>query len=174
MKKIYLSKYWKQQLVIMFFIALLIALWLIKFCIFDFISYEDLIFVFCVFAILFAYVGFVYVNLFLVSYSIIDSFHKEVAMYSFFGKLVSSLDISGKQTVYYEVIRLIEGTFASSEYMILSNSNFPFYANEKKKSISIVAKKVIESKNQIIVSKKVGYEILALYENENKSVYNDS
>ena len=147
MKKTYLSKYWKQQFVVMFFIALLITLWLIKFCIFDFISYEDLIFVFCVFSILFAYVGFVYVNLFLVSYSIIDSFHKEVAMYSFFGKLVSSLDISGKQTVYYEVIRLIEGTFASSEYMILSNSQFPLYANEKKKSISIVAKKVIESKN---------------------------
>ena len=174
MKKTYLSKYWKQQLVVMFLIALLIALWLIKFCIFDFISYEDLIFVFCVFSILFAYVGFVYVNLFLVSYSIIDSFHKEVAMYSFFGKLVSSLDISGKQTVYYEVIRLIEGTFASSEYMILSNSKFSLYANEKKKGISIVAKKVIESKNQIIVSKKVGYEILALYEKENKSVYNDS
>lgn len=58
--------------------------------------------------------------------------------------------------------------------MILSNSQFPLYANEKKKSIFIVAKKVIESKNQIIVSKKVGYEILALYENENKSVYNDS
>lgn len=141
MKKTYLSKYWKQQFVVMFFIALLIALWLIKFCIFDFMSYEDLIFVFCVFSILFAYVGFVYVNLFLVSYSIIDSFHKEVAMYSFFGKLVSSLDISGKQTVYFEVIRLIEGTFASSEYMILSNSQFPLYANEKKKAFLLWLKK---------------------------------
>lgn len=96
------------------------------------------------------------------SYLIIDIDKNVVKMYSFFGKEISSINIDSQSEVYYEVIRVREDIMIFRDYLIVSNMEFDLYSKEKKNGIFYILNKVIKSKNQIMISKKYGYEILNL------------
>ena len=160
--KIYLSKYWKNQEIFAFVLMAIIALCLIVFCIFNFECAEDLILVFCVIWYIAAFGTLSLMALPVVNYIIIDNGNSKITMYSFFGKELSSIDISREGEVYYEVINLREGTMSFNDYMILSNYAFPYYSDNKERGLCAICKKVFASNNQIIVTKDVGNEILKL------------
>lgn len=160
--KIYLSDYWKKQIIFAFVIIAILILLLIKFCVFDFEFSEDIFLVACGTWFILAFSVLSLISLPLVNYIIVDKDKRKVKMYSFCGKELSSIDIDSQCDIYYEVISLRENTMSFNDYMILSNTPFTYYSDEKKKGLSDICKKVITSGSQIIVSESVGKNILNL------------
>lgn len=157
MKKLYLCKDGIYQL---FFILICVVLLLIGLMIyftyyFEF-ELEYFIPVFIIIWYMAMFICFGLMTLPAASYLIIDFNKNVVTMYSFFGKEISSINIDSQSEVYYEVIRIREDIMIFRDYLIVSN--------EKKNGIFYILNKVIKSKNQIMIPKKFGYDIISLYE----------
>ncbi len=165
MKKVYLCKDGIYQL---FFILICVVLLLIGLMIyftyyFEF-ELEYFIPVFIIIWYMAMFICFGLMTLPAASYLIIDFNKNVVTMYSFFGKEISSINIDSQSEVYYEVIRIREDIMIFRDYLIVSNVEFDLYSNEKKNGIFYILNKVIKSKNQIMIPKKFGYDIISLCE----------
>lgn len=162
-KKIYICKDGIYQLFFMIICVVLLLIGLMVYFTYYFeFEFEYFIPVFIIIWYMAMFTCFGLMTLPAASYLIIDINKKVVTMYSFFGKEISSINIDSQSEIYYEVIRIREDIMIFRDYLVISNVEFGLYSNDKKNGIFYILNKVIKAKNQIMLPKKYGYEILNL------------
>lgn len=142
--KIYLSKYWNNNLIFMLAMIALIIVCTVIFCVL--LPDEENYILVILIALFEALLCFV-LSLMLKLVRYVDEEDKFLVMYSFAGKKQAFIDVNAK--TYFKVFRLVEGSFSTRDFVVISNSYIDL--PKEVKGLAELCKLVDKNKKQIIL-----------------------
>ena len=151
---VYLSSYWKKNILVGLVINFMIIISSIVFCAWS-NDKEDYVLVSCslFFVLLLSYLMFLSMKL--IRYVTIKN--QDLIMCSFYGKQISSINL--ESDVYYEILPLIEGTYSRASFIIISNTPFVSYRERGFTGLMATCKSLDANGNQVIMPYKDQYTL---------------
>lgn len=147
--RLYLSNYWKKNIITSLVIIFIIVIATTAFCIWS-CDKEDYILVMCSLFFIILYCCMIFKTMKLIRY--VEEENQRLVMYSFDGKKMSSINL--EEDIYYEILPLTEGSFSQPDYIILSNIPFTSYRASGFTKLVPTCKTLDANGSQIIISSK--------------------
>lgn len=142
--KIYLSKYWIADHISMVCLYVVVVVAAAAFC----IEFRDEDNTFVIISSL-VFIGIIYYVqsrvIYLLDY--VEVSNNQFTQCSFSGKRKRA--VNSDESIYYQIVPLIEGTFSRADFIVLSNQEFPLYRNGS--GLAAVCKEASAKGNQIIM-----------------------
>lgn len=143
--RIYLSNYWKKNLIVGIVIVFIIVIITVIFCAWNYDEEDYILIVGSIFfVLLFCYL--ISLSLKLIRY--VTEENKQLVMYSFRKQKKGSLSLDSD--IYYEVLSLIEGAYSRKDFVVLSNMPFESFQKRGVFGLAKICKEIDTNGEQII------------------------
>lgn len=143
--RIYLSDYWKKNLIVGIIFVFIIVVSTGIFCVWNYDEEDYFLIVGSLFfVLLFCYL--ISKSLTLVRY--VTEEDKQLVMYSFRKQKKGSLNLDSK--IYYEVLPLMEGSYSRKDFVVLSNKPFASFQKRGVFGLAKICKEIDANGGQII------------------------